>query len=225
MRDETILKVENLEKTFGKGNKKVKVVNEVSFQVKNNEIFALLGPNGAGKTTTIKMILDLVTPDKGEIEILSMKMPKYKKDIMREIGVILEGSRNLYWNTSLRENVYYFANLKGSGMQQKSAIICAISTSPKILILDELLLGLDILTRFEIEKIVKELREVSTLIISSHDLRFIEKVSDRILIINKGSVVVEGTTKELIGKISFAKYRLILNNSGNREYLKEIEKD
>ncbi len=91
------------------------------------------------------------------------------------------------------------------GMQQKSAIICAISTSSKILILDELLLGLDILTRFEIEKIVKELREVSTLIISSHDLRFIEKVSDRILIINKGSVVVEGTTKELIGKISFAK--------------------
>ncbi|MCX7720009.1 MAG: hypothetical protein N2Z64_01895 [Dictyoglomus thermophilum] len=110
------------------------------------------------------------------------------------------------------------------GMQQKSAIICTISTSPKILILDELLLGLDILIRFEIEKIVKELREVSTLIISSHDLRFIEKVSDRILIINKGSVVVEGTTKELIGKISFAKYRLILNNSGNREYLKEIEK-
>jgi len=118
MRDETILKVENLEKTFGKGNKKVKVVNEVSFQVKNNEIFALLGPNGAGKTTTIKMILDLVTPDKGEIEILSMKMPKYKKDIMREIGVILEGSRNLYWNMSLRENVYYFANLKGKGVKE-----------------------------------------------------------------------------------------------------------
>ncbi len=118
MRDETILKVENLEKTFGKGNKKVKVVNEVSFQVKNNEIFALLGPNGAGKTTTIKMILDLVTPDKGEIEILSMKMPKYKKDSMREIGVILEGSRNLYWNMSLRENVYYFANLKGKGVKE-----------------------------------------------------------------------------------------------------------
>ncbi|MCX7720010.1 MAG: ATP-binding cassette domain-containing protein [Dictyoglomus thermophilum] len=118
MRDETILKVENLEKTFGKGNKKVKAVNGVSFQVKNNEIFALLGPNGAGKTTTIKMILDLVTPDKGEIEILSMKMPKYKKDIMREIGVILEGSRNLYWNMSLRENVYYFANLKGKGVKE-----------------------------------------------------------------------------------------------------------
>ncbi|WP_222914620.1 ATP-binding cassette domain-containing protein [Dictyoglomus thermophilum] len=118
MRDETILKVENLEKTFGKGTKKVKVVNGVSFQVKNNEIFALLGPNGAGKTTTIKMILDLVTPDKGEIEILSMKMPKYKKDIMREIGVILEGSRNLYWNMSLRENVYYFANLKGKGVKE-----------------------------------------------------------------------------------------------------------
>jgi len=118
MRDETILKVENLEKTFGKGNKKVKAVNGVSFQVKNNEIFALLCPNGAGKTTTIKMILDLVTPDKGEIEILSMKMPKYKKDIMREIGVILEGSRNLYWNMSLRENVYYFANLKGKGVKE-----------------------------------------------------------------------------------------------------------
>jgi ABC-2 type transport system ATP-binding protein len=254
MDDKIVLKAENLEKTFGAGKKAVKAVDGVSFAVREKEIFALLGPNGAGKTTTVKMLLNLVSPDKGSIQIFGEDMPKVQKEVMKEIGTLLEGSRNLYWHMTVRENVYYFANLRGKsarevkddmemwaerlriqdkleeevgklsrGMQQKAAIICVLATKPKLLILDELLLGLDIITRFEVEKLVKELKEISTLIISSHDLRFIEKVSDRILIINKGKVVAEGTASELRHKISYAKYRFTLRKNEESRYLEELK--
>lgn len=112
MNEAAVLKVKNLEKTYYSGKNKIKAVDGVSFSVENNKSYALLGPNGAGKTTIIKMIFNLVSPDKGEIEILGHKMPNSHKKVMKEIGTLLEGSRNLYWHMSVKENIYYFSKLK-----------------------------------------------------------------------------------------------------------------
>ncbi|MBT9140563.1 MAG: ABC transporter ATP-binding protein NatA [Dehalococcoidia bacterium] len=249
-----ILRARKLKKTFKAGRKQIHAVNDVSFDVYEGEVFALLGPNGAGKTTILKMILGLLTPCAGEMELVGYKIPKQRKRVASEIGAILEGSRNLYWNMTVRENVYYFANLKGKaikdvkegmerwaqklylsarldtnvgtlsrGMQQKVALMCALSTSPKFFILDEPLLGLDVVGRFEMEGAIKELTKEATLIVSSHDLRFIERVSDRITVLNNGRIVASGTSSELRKDINYFKYRLILSKKiRSEEYLKHL---
>jgi ABC-2 type transport system ATP-binding protein len=249
-----IVRARNLKKVFKSGRKQNHAVNNVSFDVYGGEIFALLGPNGAGKTTVIKMLLGLFTPSAGEVEIFGYKIPEQRKRVASEVGVILEGSRNLYWDMTVRENVYYFANLKGKdirdvkdqmerwaqrlnisekldvnvgtlsrGMQQKVALVCALSILPKLFILDEPLVGLDVETRIEMEDVLKELRKEATVILSSHDLRFIERVSDRIMVINKGARVAMGTSSELRGEINYFKYQLILGkNTPSEEYLKHL---
>ncbi|MCL0089582.1 ABC transporter ATP-binding protein [Dehalococcoidia bacterium] len=249
-----IVRARNLKKIFKAGRKQIHAVNNVSFDVYEGEVFALLGPNGAGKTTVIKMLLGLFTPFAGEVEIFGYKIPKERKRVASEIGAILEGSRNLYWNMTVRENMYYFANLKGKtikdvkedmerwvqklnlsekldtnvgalsrGMQQKAALVCALSILPKLFILDEPLVGLDVPSRMEMEDVIKELAKEATLIVCSHDLRFIERVSDRITVINKGGIVASGTSRELRGEINYFKYQLVLRKkTRSEEYLKRL---
>lgn len=121
---------------------------------------------------------------------------------------------------TVRENVYYFGNLRLTF--QKSSIptlerypvecrkklrSCALSIVPKLFILDEPLVGLDVRSCLETEEVIKELPKEATLIVCSHDLRFIERVSDRMTVINKeGGTVASGTSPELRGEINYFKY-------------------
>ena len=108
------LRVTDLTKTFGRGKKyEVQAVRGVSFGVKNGEIVGLLGPNGAGKTTTIKCILGLMLPTRGQIEVMGYDFYRQYRQLVRSTSAVLEGSRNLYWRLSPRENLDFFTGLHG----------------------------------------------------------------------------------------------------------------
>ena len=212
-----VLEVKNIQKSFGS---KLKVVKDVSFTVKQGEIFAFLGPNGAGKTTTIKMITGLIEPDSGSVIINGRKTGE-SSSALEDLGSVLEGNRNIYWRMTPYENLVYFNVHKGSslkvakqtaeellvrfglaekrnnqvqhlsrGMQQKLSIAIAMAHKPKLLLLDEPTLGLDVNSTIEVIKLMEELRaEGISIVLTTHQLDVAQKLSDRIAIIDKGEII------------------------------------
>ena len=111
--DEPALVVEGLSKTFGSGDDAVTAVEDVSFAVEAGEVIGLLGPNGAGKTTTIKAILGLVLPDSGTVRIHGIDVHDRPRAAYERVDAMLEGARNDYWRLTVRENLRYFAAIRG----------------------------------------------------------------------------------------------------------------
>ncbi len=109
---EPLLRVEGLVKRFIDGHKTITAVDGVNFHINAGEVYAFLGPNGAGKTTTIKMIAGLVTPDQGVVSVAGLS-PHGTYDALAKLGAVLEGNRNLYWRLSPKENLEYFAAIRG----------------------------------------------------------------------------------------------------------------
>lgn len=206
---ESILKVENLVKTYKSKNKTVKAVDNISFEGARGEIFGILGPNGSGKTTTVKSIATIIYYDEGRILIDGLDNKKHSNIVKSKIGAVLEGARNIYWRLTPVENMIYFAGLKGfstaeikedidyfietlelkdvrnkqvrefsKGMQQKVAVACAFITSPKIILLDEPTLGLDVETARQMQSWVKRIAKEKDvfILITSHDMKFVENV-------------------------------------------------
>ena len=109
-----VIQIEGLSKTYRNRRKTpVQAVKNLSLSVNGGEIFGFLGPNGAGKTTTIKMICGLVTADTGSVRINGRDTVDQRGAVMKDIGVVLEGTRNVYWRLSAWENLMYFGRLKG----------------------------------------------------------------------------------------------------------------
>ena len=115
------IEVKTLSKTYRKRNRPpVKAVDGVSLSVQPGQIFAFLGPNGAGKTTTIKMMCGLITPDIGEVRLNGYDTARCRHQAMRQIGVVLEGTRNVYWRLTAWQNLMWFGRIKGfSGRRLK----------------------------------------------------------------------------------------------------------
>jgi len=109
---EPVLRVEGLVKRFIDGGKTITAVDGVDFQINSGEVYAFLGPNGAGKTTTIKMIAGLITPDQGIVSVAGSS-PHGSHDALAKLGAVLEGNRNLYWRLTPKENLQYFAAIRG----------------------------------------------------------------------------------------------------------------
>jgi ABC-2 type transport system ATP-binding protein len=106
-----MISINNISKRYPKANKTA--LDSFTFEVKTNEIICLLGPNGAGKTTLIKCLTGLIIPDSGDIFIDDKKISYNKNFHMKDIAVVLEGARNLYWRVTVKSNFYYFGALKG----------------------------------------------------------------------------------------------------------------
>ncbi|MDE3073860.1 MAG: ABC transporter ATP-binding protein [Chloroflexota bacterium] len=102
-----------LTKTFGRGPSLVTAVDHVTLTIQPGQVFGFLGPNGAGKTTVIKMICGLVTPTSGEVRVGGHDVGRQRSQAVRQIGAVLEGSRNVYWSMSAWDNLFYFGRLKG----------------------------------------------------------------------------------------------------------------
>lgn len=109
-----VIEIESLSKSFSKRNKHiVQAVNNLNLLVSAGQVFGFLGANGAGKTTTIKMICGLVTPTTGHVRINGYDVRQHRSMAMRQIGAVLEGTRNIYWRMSAWDNLMYFGHLKG----------------------------------------------------------------------------------------------------------------
>lgn len=208
-----MIEVKNLTKIF-KGRT---VLNNVSLQVKEGEIFGYLGPNGAGKTTTARIILGLLKPTSGEALVWGKPLGDHP-ELRRQVGVVLE-TDGLYERLSARENLDYFAELYGvedrgnkidnmlkfvglwerrddklgtysKGMRRKLALARAVISSPKVLFLDEPASGLDP----EAQRLVRDLilqlvkEQNMAIFLNSHDLDEVERICTKIAIIQNGTI-------------------------------------
>jgi ABC-2 type transport system ATP-binding protein len=217
-----ITEVSNAVKTYGRKP----VVNDVSFSVSPGEIFGLIGPNGAGKTTTIRMMMDIVKPDSGEISILGERLSEDTKD---KIGYLPE-ERGLYKKLTVTETLNYLAALKGKqadsnrteellkrvgmlahknkkieelsrGMGQLIQFLATIIHDPQLIILDEPFAGLDPVNTELLKDIILELRgQGKAFILSTHQMNQVEELCDRILMINHGRSVLYGRLADIKNK-------------------------
>jgi ABC-2 type transport system ATP-binding protein len=210
------VEVNHVHKTYGNRA----VVKDVTFTVNPGEILGLIGPNGAGKTTTIRMMMDIIKPDSGDIKILGEKLTDASKNA---IGYLPE-ERGLYKKLSVMESINYFASLKGvekttarqkaevllkrvemlphagkkieelsRGMGQIIQFVVTIIHDPQLIILDEPFAGLDPVNTQFLKNMITDMRnQGKTIIMSTHRMNEIEEICDRILMINKGQSVLYG---------------------------------
>ncbi len=215
--------VENLTKRFGAQ----RAVDNISFRVKTGEILGFLGPNGAGKTTTMKAIVTYLTPNEGDIHVGNFSIHQNPDEIKKLIGYLpennplyvdmpvidylkfvaeLQGIEKSKIKDKILEMITT-CGLEGEkhkkigelskGYKQRVGLAQALIHNPQVLILDEPTSGLDPNQIVEIRELIKKIGREKTVILSSHILAEVEATCDRILIINKGKIVADGTSKDL----------------------------
>jgi len=215
--------VKNLTKRYGPQ----RAVDNISFEVKTGEILGFLGPNGAGKTTTMKAITTFLSPSDGDITVGQFSIWNNPEDIKRVIGYLPENNplyqempvldylryvadlqnikkeliddriREMVISCGLEGEKHKKISELSKGYKQRVGLAQALIHNPDVLILDEPTTGLDPNQIVEIRELIKQIGREKTVILSSHILAEVEATCDRILIINKGQIVANGTAEEL----------------------------
>jgi ABC-2 type transport system ATP-binding protein len=253
-----MIKIAHLAKSFDS----LKAVDDISFEVEKGEIFGLLGPNGAGKTTTIAMISGLLKPDAGKIIVDSLDLDVDYKKIKKIMGVVpqdmafyedLSARENLrFWGQlhglgrkTMEERIGYYLEKTGlrgreseplkkysGGMKRRINLIIGLIHQPKLLLLDEPTIGIDVQTRLNIYELIKDASSRGTTVLyTTHNLQEAEELCHRIAIMDQGKILALGTLAELIkivgekdialitGKFSAEKVREILTSLPGAEVL------
>jgi ABC-2 type transport system ATP-binding protein len=215
--------VENFTKKYGNQ----KAVDNISFRVKPGEVLGFLGPNGAGKTTTMKAIVTFFAPNSGDIKVGNISVGDNPEEIKKHIGYLPENNPlyqdmgvidylkfvgGLYDipRAKIRERILDMVRICGQegekhkkigelskGFKQRVGLAQALIHDPEVLIFDEPTAGLDPNQIVEIRSLIKKIGKEKTVILSSHILAEVEATCDRILIINKGKIVADGTPADL----------------------------
>lgn len=227
MNNNILLNIQNLSKTY-KGMEEP-AVKDLSFHIFEKEIFGLLGPNGAGKTTTISIISSLLEPSNGDIVIDGHHLKNDLKKIKKIIGVAgqeialydkMTAAENLYYfgklygipGKKLTAQIDYLLERLGlsthrnkrvgvfsGGMKRRLNLMAAVLHKPKLLILDEPTVGIDVQSRNAIREFLLELNQNGTaMIFTSHMLEEVQKICARIAIIDQGEIIATGTPQQLI---------------------------
>jgi ABC-type multidrug transport system ATPase subunit len=221
---EIVVEVKHLSKFFDK----IRAVEDVSFEVYKGDVFGFLGPNGAGKSTTIRAMLSLITPTAGEIKLFGKELNSNRSFILSRIGCIVEKPDfYLYLSAEKNLEIFAriagssvsrikihemidFVGLKGRekdkvgqfshGMKQRLGIAQTILHDPDLIILDEPNTGLDPQGSLDIRNLILQLKNErnKTILLSSHILSEIELIANRMVIINNGKSVVQGSVSELL---------------------------
>jgi ABC-2 type transport system ATP-binding protein len=223
-------------------------VDDLSFSIPRGGVFGLLGPNGAGKTTTLRMVMNILAPDQGTIDILGAPASQAARD---RIGYMPE-ERGLYPRMVLEEQLVFFASLKGTpraeafrrlppwlerlgladwgkrklselskGMQQKAQFVATVLHDPEVLLLDEPMSGLDPVGANLMRDVLVDLhRQGKTIVLSSHQMETVERLCDAIALIDRGRLVLEGSVSEV--KRRHGKDTLVLAFEGDGAFLAEV---
>ncbi len=238
------LKIEKISKRFGD----FYAVKNLSLKIPEGTIYSLLGPNGAGKTTTIRMVMNIIIPDEGSIQVLNEKMDDKMKN---RVGYLPE-DRGLYPKMRVGELLLFFAELKGirgqearnridswlerfdlanwkfkkveelsRGMQQKIQFIATMIHQPDLIILDEPFSGLDPVNTKLLKDIMLEMKNQGrTIIFSTHRMEQVEMISDNICLINKAEMVLEGKLSDI--KQQYGKNTVILDYDGDASFIRTL---
>jgi ABC-type multidrug transport system ATPase subunit len=219
-----IIQVNHLSKQFAE----VKAVDDLSFSVQKGEVYGFVGQNGAGKSTTIRMLLTLIKPTHGSIQVFGKEIQNHRKEILKRIGAIIE-KPDLYKYLTALQNMQIISKLSGvhatkkqlmqqlervgiaeranskvktfsQGMKQRLGIACALIHDPEVIILDEPTNGLDPQGIADVRNLMLYLskEEGKTIFVSSHLLSEIELVADSMLIIDMGRKIAEGKVADLL---------------------------
>lgn len=216
------LTIKNIEKTYGQQ----KVLNDVSFNINDNEIVGFLGPNGAGKSTTMKIITGFLTPDNGDVFICGIDVKKNPIEAKRIIGYLPEHNP-LYLDMYVKEyldfasSFYKLGKLKNTainnvieqtglqneykkkirqlskGYRQRVGLAQALIHNPRVLILDEPTTGLDPKQLIEIRDLIKNIGKEKTILFSTHILQEVESLCERAIVINQGKIVADGELSQI----------------------------
>ena len=233
-----MIRVENLTKYYGD----LQAIGNLNFEVADGEILGFLGPNGAGKSTTLKIITTFLTPSEGRVTINDMEIGEFANEVRSLIGYLpelnplylemtvydqlvvaaavrgIEGRKfkealgRVMEVCGIRSVIHRPIGELSRGFRQRVGLAVAIIHDPEILILDEPSSGLDPNQIVEIRELIKELGREKTVIMSSHILKEVEAVADRMVILNDGQMVANGTTTELMAGFK-----------GNAQLLMEIK--
>ena len=234
-----ILEVNNLSKTY----KNFKAIDDISFQVNKGDIYGFLGPNGAGKSTTLRMILGLIKPNSGEIKLNGSFINFKNKKYLNNIGALIERP-DFYKNLSAYQNLKILYSMSrvnnpeiihdvlhevdlfdrkddkvgsySQGMKQRLGIAQTLLHNPQVIILDEPSNGLDPQGQADMRELILKINKDKgiTVIISSHILAEIEKIANRMIVINKGKKIIEGDVGKLMSSESI---KLSIKTTSNKE--------
>ena len=245
------IKVENLTKYYGNNL----AVDNISFEIKSGEIVGFLGPNGAGKSTTLKMITTFLAPTKGTIYVNDINTLEDSIEVRKKIGYLPESNPLYYdmnvidylkYAGELQSipkellpkaidkmlDVCGLDNVKhmdigvlSKGYKQRVGLAPAMIHEPDVLLLDEPTSGLDPNQILEIRKLIKELGKKKTVMLSTHILQEVQALCDRIIIINKGSIVADATPENLQKQISQQFVLEVLIKSNGKNTIADIKNE
>lgn len=254
-----IIEINNISKqyfiknNFFSINKKniVKAINNVSFDVHENQTIGLIGLNGAGKSTLIKIILGILKVDEGEIKVFDNDPIKNRIKNLFDIGVIFGQKTQLRWdlspldsyklnkelynidNTIFNENLKKYSDILdlhefinrpvrtlSLGQKMRADLMSALLHKPKLLILDEPTIGVDIFSKRKIIDLIKDLKKSTTIIFTSHNLNEVYEIADKILILDKGNLVVNENKENLLKETDYLSLNLFLNDNLVYDYNK-----
>jgi ABC-2 type transport system ATP-binding protein len=249
MEQQAIIEVKGLQKSFGS----FEAVKNVSFTVNKGDVFGFLGPNGAGKSTTMRCMLSLIKPNAGDIRIFGKNLFEERNAILAKVGSIVEKPDFYKYLSALKnleifarisgaevsQKAIYetldFVGLVGRekdkvggfshGMRQRLGIAQTLLHQPELIILDEPTTGLDPQGIIEVRDLILRLKneQNKTVILSSHQLAEIELVANRMVIINKGQTIIEGSVAELMNAQETLLHIELTNNSqGAATLIQEI---
>ena len=245
-----VLEVVDLVKSFTSGGRTVAAVQGVTFSVDAGEILAFLGPNGAGKTTTVKMIAGLVEPTSGRVRVRGLDPTRDRAaaafigavlEGSRNVYWRLTPQENLEYFGALRGMPRRQARSRGlellerfgladrrhvpvrsfsRGMQQKVAIAVSVLHEPRLVLLDEPTLGLDVHAAEEVKRLIRELAaEGRAILLTTHHLSVAEEISHRVAVIRDGRLVVQGGMSEVLAEFSTMAYRVVFQGPAHPEQL------
>lgn len=226
------IRVENLAKCFHSPQGVVHALKGVTFEVQRDKVFAILGPNGAGKTTLLRILTSIMRPSSGTAFIEGFELGRQNTQIRQLIGIVAQDNHfdrylSVWQNLTLHARLHgmekpvyekriqalleqvglyerrndYLDHFSG-GMQRRVALIRALIHRPRLLFLDEPSTGLDPAARLEIWETIQALKQETTVILTTHYMEEADRLSDQVMILNYGEVMMIGTPQELKARIS-----------------------